>query len=101
MKTTRENIVAYARAKVKNERLDENSINALVSAHVFDPCIGDPVSAVLAKSTLATFSPRDALMRGNTLKHASRESKATHVSCTPSLWEFGGMLLDANYDGLT
>ena len=34
---------------MKNERLDENSIVALVSAHVFDPCIGDLVSAVLAK----------------------------------------------------
>ena len=100
VKTTRENIVAYARAKVKNERLDENSIVALVSAHVFDPCIGDLVSAVLAKSTLATFSPRDALMRGNTLKHALAASQATHVCCTPSFWEFGGMLLDANYDGL-
>ena len=102
VKTTRENIVAYARAKVKNERLDENSIVALVSAHVFDPCIGDLVSAVLAKSTLATFSPRDALMRGNTLKHALAASQATHVCCTPSFWEFGGMLLDTNfYDGLS
>ena len=79
VKTTRENIVAYARAKVKNERLDEISIVALVSAHVFDPCIGDLVSAMLAKSTLATFSPRDALMRGNTLKHALAARQATHV----------------------
>ena len=47
VKTTRENIEAYARAKVKNEKLDASSIVALVSAHVFDPCIGDIASAIV------------------------------------------------------
>ena len=71
VKTTRENIEAYARAKVKNEKLDASSIVALVSAHVFDPCIGDIASAIAGKSAIATFSPREALMRGgNALRNA-------------------------------
>ena len=99
VKTTRENIEAYARAKVKNEKLDASSIVALVSAHVFDPCIGDIASAIAGKSAIATFSPREALMRGgNALRNALVASRATHVCCTPSFWEFGGMLDDDDDD---
>ena len=99
VKTTRENIEAYARAKVKNEKLDASSIVALVSAHVFDPCIGDIASAIAGKSAIATFSPREALMRGgNALRNALVASRATHVCCTPSFWEFGGMLEDDDDD---
>ena len=79
VKTTRENIEAHARAKVKNEKLDASSIVALVSAHVFDPCIGDIASAIAGKSAIATFSPREALMRGgNALRNALVASRATH-----------------------
>jgi acyl-CoA synthetase (AMP-forming)/AMP-acid ligase II len=94
VKTTRENIDAYAKAKVKNEKLDSSSIVALVSAHVFDPCVGDIASAVVGKSAIATFSPRDELVRGGSraLRDALVASRATHVCCTPSFWEFGGML---------
>ena len=99
VKTTRENIEAYARAKVKNEKLDASSIVALVSAHVFDPCIGDIASAIVGKSAIATFSSRAALMRGgNALRNALVASRATHVCCTPSFWEFGGMLDDDDDD---
>ncbi|CAL6326014.1 unnamed protein product [Bathycoccus prasinos] len=99
VKTTRENIEAYARAKVKNEKLDASSIVALVSAHVFDPCIGDIASAIAGKSAIATFSPREALMRGgNALRNALVASRATHVCWTPSFWEFGGMLEDDDDD---
>ena len=100
VKTTRENIDAYAKAKVKNEKLDSSSIVALVSAHVFDPCVGDIASAVVGKSAIATFSPRDELVRGGSraLRDALVASRATHVCCTPSFWEFGGMLDDD--DGL-
>ncbi len=100
VKTTRENIDAYAKEKVKNEKLDSSSIVALVSAHVFDPCVGDIASAVVGKSAIATFSPRDELVRGGSraLRDALVASRATHVCCTPSFWEFGGMLDDD--DGL-
>ena len=100
VKTTRENIDAYAKAKVKNEKLDSSSIVALVSAHVFDPCVGDIASAVVGKSAIATFSPRDELVRGGSraLRDALVASRATHVCCTPSFWEFGGMLDDDDDD---
>jgi long-subunit acyl-CoA synthetase (AMP-forming) len=79
VKTTRENIDAYAKAKVKNEKLDSSSIVALVSAHVFDPCVGDIASAVVDKSALATFSPRDELVRegSRALRDALVASRAT------------------------
>ena len=79
VKTTRENIDAYAKAKVKNEKLDSSSIVALVSAHVFDPCVGDIASAVVGKSAIATFSPRDELVRegSRALREALVASRAT------------------------
>ena len=79
VKTTRENIDAYAKAKVKNEKLDSSSIVALVSAHVFDPCVGDIASAVVDKSAIATFSPRDELVRegSRALRDALVASRAT------------------------
>ena len=95
--TTRENINAYGIAKSRNEfsQSEDNTV-ALVSSHVFDPCVGDIVSAIFSECTIACFE-REYLVNGG-MAEALKISRATHVCCTPSFFEHGGMIFSDDDD---
>ena len=56
---------------------------ALVSAHTWDPCIGDIYSTLYASATLCT-APRAQLL--HELGAMLGALRVTHVTATPSLW---------------
>ncbi len=74
---------AYARAKQPAHRIGVSSRVMLVSAHTWDPCIGDVYSTLAAGATLCT-APRALLV--HELGDAMRNAACTHVLATPSLW---------------
>ena len=75
---------AYGWAKVEAHAIRAGCTRCLlVSAHTWDPCIGDVFSTLAAGATLCVV-PRAQLLQD--LAGALRATRASHVCATPSLW---------------
>mmetsp|Transcript_1696 Transcript_1696/g.5955 ORF Transcript_1696/g.5955 Transcript_1696/m.5955 type:complete len:1360 (-) Transcript_1696:1167-5246(-) len=58
----------------------------LVSAHTFDLCQGDCLSAILSGATFIVFSPNARVALRQRLREAIQVSRCSHIHLTPSLF---------------
>ena len=80
-------LLHYCRAKVKAHSITSASRVLLVSAHTWDPCIGELISTLLEGATLCV-GPRGLIVQDLAL--ALQRSRASHVLATPGLWSMLG-----------